>query len=275
MNLPVAIARTRGGVRAAMQARASALRNQAEAFASLGCPRCGGALASWSARTGAWKCTEGHMSVGAPAPSRAAGATTRRPRAATVTDGIAGMALCGTVTATGCREVADQLRAAERAGARCVLFVIDSPGGDALAALDLHAALRRLSARGTPVTTFVPGEASSAASIIALGGDHIVMAPGSSMLMHATSAAADTDLADADARFAKVYEGASPQASAEEVVALLCHAGDLRMAAGDVVRLGFADAVGGLEHARAVAAAYVRGEDVWSERRAALAARSR
>ena len=61
---------------------------------------------------------------------------------------------------------------------------INSPGGDMFDGLAIMNALRQHDAT---VTTYVDGLAASAASLVALGGDRIVMTTGSQMMVHEAS----------------------------------------------------------------------------------------
>lgn len=58
---------------------------------------------------------------------------------------------------------------------------IDSPGGNAFEGINIWAALADAS---IPVTTIVTGEAFSAASLIAIAGDYVIMRPGARMMIH-------------------------------------------------------------------------------------------
>jgi len=58
---------------------------------------------------------------------------------------------------------------------------INSPGGDAFEGVAIHSLLR---AQGKPVEVYVDGVAASAASIIAMAGDTIRMAPSALLMIH-------------------------------------------------------------------------------------------
>lgn len=70
---------------------------------------------------------------------------------------------------------------------------INSPGGSVFDGFALHNALRSHSAR---VTTVVEGLAASAASLIALAGDKVVMRPASELMIHEAWTFADGSAAD-------------------------------------------------------------------------------
>ena len=76
--------------------------------------------------------------------------------------------------------VKDQLKAAAGAPVRVVL---NSPGGDAFEGIAIYNLLRE---HAGEVTTHVIGLAASAASIVAMAGDNIEMAPGSQMMIHSS-----------------------------------------------------------------------------------------
>lgn len=70
---------------------------------------------------------------------------------------------------------------------------INSPGGDAFGGLAIGNALRRNKAR---VTVHVDGLAASAASVVAMGGDEVVMGHGAQLMIHDASAICWGDAAD-------------------------------------------------------------------------------
>lgn len=62
--------------------------------------------------------------------------------------------------------------------------LINSPGGDTFAGADMYAALREYSASRGRVRCFITGVAASAASIVAMAGDEIIMSPSGLMMIH-------------------------------------------------------------------------------------------
>lgn len=70
---------------------------------------------------------------------------------------------------------------------------INSPGGSVFDALAMRASLRH---HASPVTTFVDGLAASAATVVALAGDEIVMMDGSQMMIHDASMTVDANPAE-------------------------------------------------------------------------------
>lgn len=62
--------------------------------------------------------------------------------------------------------------------------LINSPGGDTFAGADMYTALREYSARGGRVTCYVTGIAASAASLVAMAGDEIVISDVGMMMIH-------------------------------------------------------------------------------------------
>ncbi len=70
---------------------------------------------------------------------------------------------------------------------------INSRGGALFDAVAIHNSLRHHPSR---VVTFVDALAASAASIVAMGGDEVVMMPGSQMMIHDASALEDGNAAD-------------------------------------------------------------------------------
>ena len=66
-----------------------------------------------------------------------------------------------------------------------VTVYINSPGGDVMAGAELYTALREHSANGKGrVTVKISGIAASAASIVAMAGDEILMSPVAYMMIH-------------------------------------------------------------------------------------------
>jgi HK97 family phage prohead protease len=70
---------------------------------------------------------------------------------------------------------------------------INSPGGSLFDALAIHSSLLHHPAR---VVVYVDSLAASAASVIAMAGDEVVMMPGSQMMIHDVSAVQDGNAAD-------------------------------------------------------------------------------
>lgn len=70
-------------------------------------------------------------------------------------------------------------------GVKNVTVHINSPGGDVIAGAEIYSALREHSLNGEgTVTVIVTGIAASAASIIAMAGDRILMHPVAYMMIH-------------------------------------------------------------------------------------------
>ncbi len=83
----------------------------------------------------------------------------------------------GTVVARNIRRHLDRVKD--------VTVYINSPGGDVMAGAEIYTALREHSAQGKGrVTVKVSGIAASAASIVAMAGDEILMSPVAYMMIH-------------------------------------------------------------------------------------------
>lgn len=69
---------------------------------------------------------------------------------------------------------------------RCgdVVVRINSPGGDVLAGAELYAALREHREQGHHVTVHVTALAASAASVVAMAGEKVLMSPAAYMMIH-------------------------------------------------------------------------------------------
>ncbi len=70
---------------------------------------------------------------------------------------------------------------------------INSPGGSVFDAIAIHSALLHHPAK---IRVYVDGIAASAASVIAMGGDEVVMMPGSQLMIHDASMVDDGNAAD-------------------------------------------------------------------------------
>ncbi len=114
-----------------------------------------------------------------------------------------------------------------QAGGRDVTLRLNSPGGDAFAGIAIANQLRTY--RGN-VTAIVDGLAASAASVIAMGADKLLMGRGSQLMIHcasliavgnaATMRAAADDLDKLDASMAEIYAAKSGLAT-DETMALM------------------------------------------------------
>lgn len=70
---------------------------------------------------------------------------------------------------------------------------INSPGGSVFDAITIHSALLHHPAK---IRVYIDGLAASAASVIAMGGDEVIMMPGSQMMIHDASMLEDGNEAD-------------------------------------------------------------------------------
>ena len=132
-------------------------------------------------------------------------------------------------------------------GAREVVVNINSPGGDFFEGVAIYNQLREHRAK---VTVQVMGLAASAASVIAMAGDEILMGDGSFLMIHNAWAVAvgnRHDLADAAARLqpfdeamANVYAARSGM-SVKDAAALMD--AETWIGAAKAVEDGFADAI--------------------------------
>ena len=74
---------------------------------------------------------------------------------------------------------------AELAKYRNVTVVINSPGGDVMAGAEMYSALREHSTSGKgKVTVMITALAASAASVVAMAGDEVLMSPVAYMMIH-------------------------------------------------------------------------------------------
>lgn len=133
------------------------------------------------------------------------------------------------------------------AGSGDITVRINSPGGDCFAAAQIHNMLKEYSGK---VTVFVDALAASAASVIAMAGDEVIMSPLGMLMIHNPSTIAWGDEGDMDAAkgllrevkesIINAYEGKTKLGRAK-----LAHLMDAEtwMSAGKAVEMGFADSI--------------------------------
>ena len=161
--------------------------------------------------------------------------------------------------------VARDFRAA-LAQCRNVTVRINSPGGDVMAGAEIYSALREHSMNGRGrVKVIVTALAASAASVIAMAGDEILMSPTAYMMIHNpwTMAAGDAkEMRKAAKTLDVITEGLinayqiRTGKSRDELKRML--EAETWMSAGTCVTEGFADGVIGMEGAAALALPAVR-----------------
>ena len=78
-------------------------------------------------------------------------------------------------------DVAEQVKAIEKAGHKTVDVFVASPGGDVFQAIAIHNTLQR---SPLTVTMHVDSLAASAASLVLMAGDRIIAAPSSVLMAH-------------------------------------------------------------------------------------------
>lgn len=198
--------------------------------------------------------------------------------------GTKGSYLTGACTVAG--DVLRQIDQAERDGIKAILLIVDCWGGHLESAYSLFRRLRAFSDAGGRVVSYVRRAASSAPHV-ALAGDYVVLSdepaprrsvtpcsvsPTGFFLIHSGEAGPGNDLSAVHQESAAVIASRTLM-SVEEVVHLMSR-GFLVLTSiegQDAVAHGFADELGGLERARAMAVAPVLPE-TRRGRRLALAA---
>jgi HK97 family phage prohead protease len=141
----------------------------------------------------------------------------------------------------------DFARDLEQIDAPLIRVRINSPGGSVFDALAIYNALNHHPAR---IQVFVDALAASAASIVAMGGDEIVMMPGSQMMIHDASAVQDGNAEDMakmstflDRQSANVADLYRLRAGGEEAEWRALMRAETWMFAREAVALGLADRV--------------------------------
>jgi len=246
------------------------------------CEKCKATAALFAARSESWRCRNGHV-VGnaadvAPVPRPTPQAKPPRVVAPPVPshNGVGSLSVRGYITADSLERLEQQLRSIEArpaAAVRALVVSLDSEGGSVYPALAMRAALRRLAATGRTVVVHVDGLCSSAATLVALGGDFLVASHSSRLMVHKISGGTPQERRDLDAELAVSYLESNPTLDAETIVGYLRDNGDTWFDASAAFKGGWLDCIGTALEARAAAESFARGEDVFSSRLAALAAR--
>ena len=128
---------------------------------------------------------------------------------------------------------------------------INSYGGSVTDGLAIHNALQRQRAHG-PVSVEVDGVAASAASLIAMAGDSLIMADNALLMIHAPwggclgNAADMREMATTLDRYAQAMAGAyvRPEFSREQALALLSDGADHWYTAAEALAAGLVDRIG-------------------------------
>lgn len=144
----------------------------------------------------------------------------------------------------------DAFRAALEAVDGDLTVAINSPGGDVIAASCIYAMLREFAGRGHRVTTRIDGWAASAASVIAVAGDEVQMAPTAYMMIHDPWTLAMGNAEDMRACSAMLDEIADGIVEAYRIKTGMSRAhirelmrAETWMSARKAVKLGFADTI--------------------------------
>jgi ATP-dependent protease ClpP protease subunit len=176
-------------------------------------------------------------------------------------------------------QVGRLINQATQARVGAVLVVVNSPGGDGGAAIQIYAALRHFSKTVGPVIAHVPrhGAAASAASMVALAADYIVLDPSSKgFIVHPPSGNPARGLRVARDLLEALYcERTLLSATA---VRSLLDSGEVEIENNNAVRDGWADEIGSPKRALRVARLCAECAPIWprnlvSPRRAAMSTR--
>jgi ATP-dependent Clp protease protease subunit len=141
--------------------------------------------------------------------------------------------------------VRDELLAATKAGAQRLTVYVNSPGGDMFDGLAIYEQLRRWPGEKTVV---VDGLAASIASVIAMAGDHIRIAPAAMMMVHepwalstgnSSEMRATADLLDKAAAGIRSTYAERTKQTPERIAELM--AAETWLTADESVAAGFAD----------------------------------
>lgn len=129
---------------------------------------------------------------------------------------------------------------------------INSPGGDCFAAAQIYNMITNYNGK---VTVFIDGLAASAASVIAMAGDEVIMSPVSMLMIHNPSTLAFGEAADMEKAIAMLGEVKDSIINAYVAKTGLSRAKLSRlmdeetwMNANKAIELGFADRIDGVSH---------------------------
>jgi ATP-dependent protease ClpP protease subunit len=200
-----------------------------------------------------------------PAPKPAATAEIR--------DGVARLYLEAAIGSgageVGSAAVAAQLADLKARGARALLIAVDSDGGNALDGIGIFDALREFSRTSGSVVAHVV-RAASAASLVALAADHVVVDPDGSFMIHGPSGGTEEQRGAVSRRMTAIYRERADLGEGE--IAWRFEA-DSRALAPRAIEDCLADEIGTMDRAEMLAEAAASGGALpWSRRRAVLGA---
>lgn len=267
-----AMRRLLGGQVAAAAMRMTAVH---QAIAAARCPACTARATRFAGRDGLATCGHGHvwrLRAGAAPTAWHPPPSARPPSAAEIRDGVGYLYVeaaigreAGEIGANAVKAALDDLSAR---GARALLLTVDSDGGEAPEALAIFDALRAFSEKTGPVVAHVR-RGSSAAGLIALAADYLVVADDGSFLLHRPSGGdGAAEVAEVLDRMTEIYSSRSAL-TAEELPWTLRRWGEgTRLDPLWALDAGLCDELGNLDRARMLATAAAAGEPFpWSRRR--------
>lgn len=186
-------------------------------------------------------------------------------------------------------DVVSQLWTARQRGARAVVLVVDSLGGEAMATAGLFEALRSLSQSGLPSVAYVVGCAHSAAAEYILAADYIVATPTATIWPHGAvllspSPGYDSAQYEAHARHLdRMFSAIATTRTGvpESEIALwfnrrptLADPAGAKLEARRALELGYVDFIGGGRGALDLAERIASGEHVVTARQRGIAGRA-
>ncbi len=246
MRLPVAIERSRH-----LQPEMSLTVDE---FRALFCPKCGASLRSYSAHTGDFRCERGHGTYKTAAKARLAAG------------GVGEVSVLGPISEVSGTQLRRRLASLRAAGARAVLVTLDSEGGDLFASWQMHDALR---ACGVPVVAYVAGRAQSAATVVMLSADHVVLRPLGWLMVHRPTSDDETARRAEQARMVDLYARRTAEGR-RTLWSYMDGKGNVFLNSVTALARGWCDSVGDFARALAVAKELAAGRRVTSPRSLAL-----
>jgi ATP-dependent protease ClpP protease subunit len=171
-----------------------------------------------------------------------------------VTGGIGEVNISGGIDSAAADRLVRDVGSAAEDGARVLLLTINSEGGHLESTERMIAALHGFPG---PVVVSIPDFCASAATLLALAGDYVVMRPGAAMLIHEPTGGSDEERAAWREHMLNVYSsstGLNDMTCRERF-----NGGDMRLDASEALARHFIDDTGDRYHARGVAEQFGAG----------------
>jgi ATP-dependent protease ClpP protease subunit len=178
-----------------------------------------------------------------------------------VSSGVGEVYLSGGIDGTAADRLARDVASAAEDDARVLLLTINSEGGNLESAERMIAALRAFPG---PVVVSIQNYCASAATLLAMAADYIVMRPGATTLIHAPTGGSDEERAAWREHLIAAYAGGT--GLDDMTCRALFNGGDTCLNASEALARHFVDDVGDRYRARTVAELFAAGRPPKSSR---------